>query len=301
MKWIKKGLILSPGKYNWMLTHASIPTLDNIAKDQYRIYFYGRDKQNKSSIGYFNINIQNPENIINLTDKPVLEPGLVGTFDDFGVMPSWIINHDSVKYLYYTGWTKGVTVPHYFYVGLAISQDKGLSFSRYSSAPILERNEYDPFLIASPCVLIENGIWRMWYTSSSKRELIDNEFKPFYQIKYAESKDGIHWSRKGIVCINLSGKHEFGVSRPCVLKEEKLYRMWYSRYIGLEYSIGYAESLDGIVWIRKDDEAGITKSSEGWDSQMIEYSYVLDDNGKKYMFYNGNEYGKTGLGYAILA
>ena len=32
-----------------------------------------------------------------------------------------------------------------------------------AEAPILERSEVDPYLTASPCVLVENRLWRMWY------------------------------------------------------------------------------------------------------------------------------------------
>ena len=66
------------------------------------------------------------------------------------------------------------------------------------------------------------------------------------------------------------------------------------------YRIGYAESSDGIKWERKDHLVGIEKSDDGWDSEMIEYCHILDINGKKHMFYNGNGFGKTGFGYAVL-
>ena len=32
---------------------------------------------------------------------------------------------------------------------------------------------------------------------------------------------------------------------------------------------------------------------------MMEYPYVIDHKGTRYMFYNGNDYGKTGIGLAI--
>jgi hypothetical protein len=31
---------------------------------------------------------------------------------------------------------------------------------------------------------------------------------------------------------------------------------------------------------------------------MIEYAYVFDHNGNRFMIYNGNGFGKSGLGYA---
>jgi predicted GH43/DUF377 family glycosyl hydrolase len=85
--------------------------------------------------------------------------------------------------------------------------------------------------------------------------------------------------------------------------------MWYS-YRGIKdyrtdkkhaYRIGYAESSDGIKWTRKDDIVGIDVSEDGWDSQMIAYPYVYEHEGRKYMIYNGNGFGKSGFGYAVLS
>lgn len=300
MKWSKKGLVIEPtGKLNWMVTHAALSFAERIEEDLYRIYFYGRDGFNRSQVGYVEVDINEPEKILYITKNPVLELGVLGCFDDSGVMPSWIINCDGKKYLYYTGWTVGVTVPFYFYIGLAVSQDGGQKFRRYSKAPILERNSYDPYLTASPCVIIENGIWRMWYVSCVRWKIENGKPKHYYNIKYAESKDGVNWKRKGIVCIDFKSKDEYAIARPCVIKEDGIYRMWYS-YRGKSYRIGYAESKDGILWERKDEEAGIGVSESGWDSEMIEYAFVFTHKGKKYMLYNGNDYGKTGLGYAVL-
>ena len=75
--------------------------------------------------------------------------------------------------------------------------------------------------------------------------------------------------------------------------------MWYS-YRGDAYRMGYAESEDGLEWERKDAEAGIDVSEEGWDSEMIEYPCVFEHRGSWYMLYNGNGYGSSGIGLAEL-
>jgi hypothetical protein len=50
-----------------------------------------------------------------------------------------------------------------------------------------------------------------------------------------------------------------------------------------------------------DAEAGIDVSSEGWDSEMVAYPWVGDIGGARRMLYNGNGYGRTGIGQAISA
>jgi len=77
--------------------------------------------------------------------------------------------------------------------------------------------------------------------------------------------------------------------------------MWYCYRGGTDmYRAGCAESKDGIDWERKDAEAGIDVSESGWDSEMICYPCVFEHKGQRYMLYNGNDYGRTGFGLAIL-
>jgi len=281
-----------------MATHAAIPFADR-GEDQYRVYFSGRDEKGRAQIGYFEVDMANPKAILWVSDRPVIGLGPMGSFDDNGVTSSWVVNHNGKKYQYYTGWSLGVTVPFYFYIGLAVSEDGGKSFHKISNAPVLERNEIDPYLTASPCVLIEDGVWRMWYVSGTKWEIENNQPKHYYHIKYTESFDGLHWDKKDIVCIDYQSPDEHAISRPCVIKENGIYKMWYS-HRGKSYRIGYAESKDGIEWERKDEEVGIDVSESGWDSEMIEYPYVFDHDGNRYMLYNGNGYGSTGIGLAVL-
>ena len=303
MKWIKKGLVVKPrGNLDWMVTHTQLPFADRIGGDLHRIYFAGRNSQNMSQVGYVEIDIKDPQEILYITEKSVLELGPLGSFDDSAVMPSWIVNQEDKKYMYYIGWMQGKRVPYYASLGLAISSDGGKTFKKKSKAPILERNNVDPYMTASACVRIENGIWRMWYLTAVRWEIENDNPKPYYHIKYAESKDGINWERNGIVCIDFKSKEENAIARPCVTKEEGIYKMWYSYsgYNGKSYRIGYAESNDGIRWERKDEEAGIDVSESGWDSEMVCYPFVFEHKGKKYMLYNGNSFGKAGFGYAIL-
>ena len=176
--------------------------------------------------------------------------------------------------------------------GLAISEDEGKTFHRVSRVPILERTNDEPFnILTGPTVIIEDGKWKMWYVSCVGWV---HEDLPIYNIKYATSDDGIHWKRDGIVAIDFKSYDEHALARPCVLKENNLYKMWYS-YKGSNYRVGYAESKNGIDWLRKDEESGITVSLGQDDSQMIGITHVFHHKNKKYMVYNGNNYGTEGI------
>lgn len=299
MRWIKKGrLVIPDGKLDWKITHAWVPFADYLCEDLYRIYFAGRNSQNLSQVGYVEIDINEPQKILTISEEPVLKLGSLGSFDDSAVLPSWIVDHKGKKYMYYIGWMQGKRVPYYASLGLAISSDGGRTFTKFSKGPLLERNDVDPYMTASACVRIEDGLWRMWYLTTIRWVIENEQPTPYYHIKYAESRDGINWKREGIVAIDFKYKGENRISRPCVIKEDNLYKMWYS-YAVDEYRIGYAESYDGTTWKRKDEEVGIDVSESGWDSKMICYPFVFEHKGKKYMLYNGNDYGKTGIGYAV--
>lgn len=300
MNWGKLGLIFVPSRQRrWMRTHAALPIAENLENDIYRIYFTSRDEENRSHIGQLHLEISSPENILSVSEESLLHPGPVGHFDCDGVLTSCVVKYEGKHFLYYTGWNRGGR-DHLWYgnIGLAISEDNGTTFRKVLSSPIMGRGEFDPCLVVSPCVLIENGIWRMWYVSGFKWEERGTRLHPYYDVKYAQSKNGIDWERKGMVCIALR-PGESNIARPCVIKDHGLYKMWYSYDAGQGYRIGYSESNDGLSWTRLDDEAGIDVSSTGWDSEALAYPWVFRHGRRMYMIYNGNQFGKDGFGLAV--
>ena len=300
MKWVKKGLIFKPeAQHEWVTTHAMLPVADRISGDRYRIYFSGRDKLNRSLTGYVEIDINNPRNILKLSPQPVLGLGSLGAFDDNGVSPTWIVNHKDQKYLYYFGWNKGSLVRAAEVSGLAISRDGGETFQRFSRAPVIDRTDAEPYqILVISCILIEGKTWRMWYDSADEWRTPE---LPRYNIKYAESTDGINWVRKGIVSVDYKSRDESRVSRASVIKEDGIYKMWHCYAMNSGgYRMGYAESADGYQFDRKDDSLTIQASPSGWDSEMVCYPCVFDHNGQKIMLYCGNGYGMTGFGMAVL-
>ena len=295
MQWHRKGRVFEPAGAAWIGTHAALPIVD---ADEGRLYFSSRDANQRSRIGYAPMSLD-PVKVGRPNAVAALEPGRLGTFDDAGVTSSCLVRHQDVIYLYYTGWSLGVSVPFYLHAGLAISED-GRTFRRVSEAPLLDRHPSDPFLSASPWVLIDGSIWRMWYVSGTGWERVGTDVRHRYHIKYAESDDGIAWRRTGRVSIDYASPDEHAFGRPCVLNDNGRYRMWYC-HRGSAYRIGYAESSDGLEWTRKDAESGLAPATGGWDSEMTAYPAVFRHRGRLHMLYNGNGYGRTGIGLAVEA
>lgn len=299
MKWKKLGRIFCPtGEVEWMRSHAAVPIAEHIRNDLFRIYFSSRDSSSRSYTGFVIMDITKPNEMLEISASPVLSPGDLGEFDDSGAMATWLVKINGSRFLYYIGWNLGVTVPFMNSIGLAIGDTENM-FVRYADGPIVDRSMHEPHFCASCCVLPGDDFWRMWYLSCTGWSQVNGKLQHRYHIKYAESNDGIHWRRDGIIAIDYANDGEYAISRPSVIRDSDCWKMWYS-FRGDSYRIGYAESKNGRSWIRRDKLAGIDVSPSGWDSDMIEYPFVFDHKGQRFMLYNGNGYGQTGFGMAVL-
>jgi hypothetical protein len=304
--WEKKGLIFNvKGDFDWNKTHAQTPIAD-VLKDRVRIFYATRNKNNQSSISFIEVSKQNLSEILYVHNQPILDFGQLGTFDDSGLMPSSILEVNGLKYLYYIGWTTRGSVPYHNAIGLAVSNDSGVTFRRMFEGPIITTNKIEPYFSGTAFVIKEQNIFKMYYLSCVKWEKNNDSIEPFYNIKYAESINGFDWIQLGKTVVDLK-ENEGGIVSASVIKEENgIYKMWYGVRGSLDYRekiensyrIGYAESIDSIEWVRKDNISGINLSKQGWDSQMISYPFVFNIGEKRYMLYNGNGFGKSGFGYA---
>lgn len=309
MEWIKKGVVYKPdGRHEHSISHAQVP-FAYPKEDFLRIYFSSRDVKGQSRPTFIDVSYDNPNEILYIHDKPVLELGGPGEYDETGAMPSWFVDQPNGDiWLYYTGWNR----THESYrlsVGLAVSHDGGLNFQKMFRGPVMDRSLHNPIWAAQPSVMYDNGTWRMWYISGQKCEYIHGYPEPYYDCRHAESKDGIHWISTGHVALPFDD-FLHAVGRPSVYKEDGLYKMLYSyRHTrdyrtdrNQSYRLGYAESKDGLTWERKDELVGIGKSDTpgDFDYQMINYAHRFTHAGETHILYNGNGFGVNGFARAQL-
>ena len=166
--------------------------------------------------------------------------------------------------------------------------------------PFMSSDAVDPISLSYPWVLPRNGTgFDMWYGSTRAWDAGNGEM--LHVIQHAHSEDGHIWHRNGLAVPYALGQAQ-AFSRPTVVRgRQGGWEMWFSFRCGTgtKYRIGYAASKDGKNWELNLDNAGISVSDSGWDSEMIEYPYVFDHDGQRYMLYNGNSYGKSGFGLAV--
>lgn len=238
---------------------AQLPTIQD--RNEVLRIFYSFRILSESYINY--IEVRKKDFSLAWENKdPVLSPGSRGLFDDSGVMPSCIIDDE----LYYTGWSLREKTPYAHAIGHAIFDDTKNKFIKTSDGPILDKSENIPYLANSAFVIKD----RMWFCNGTG--WINNN--PTYQICCATKINGIWIYDKNFPPIG--NKNEMN-SRPFV-KDGEIY--YAKKTVNENYSIFIG------------DKQILKHSNNHWENKMVCYPYFFED----YMFYNGNDYGKTGIG-----
>jgi hypothetical protein len=307
MKLDKLGLVftLESSNLDWMITHAEAPFLEQTQEnDIFNLYFGTRNKENKSQIGRVKLRFDPPYNwtVLSIQENPVLSLGEPGCFDDSAIKTPWLISRGFEKYLFYTGWMEGKGVSYYPSIGLAkYDPSTNNIFRRVFTSPMIHRSNSSPIGFHSPCVIYDMGKYVMYNSNISHWNVSGNEKRSYYQIQKRTSPFcGAGWTEGKDLFNNYSIDN---MAKPHVITEDGVYKMWYSYaiYGKHKYRIGYAESLDGEKWEIQNDKIEFdVGSKDSFDSEMMAYPFIFNHNGYKYMLYNGNNFGKEGIGYGII-
>lgn len=301
MRWVKRGLVYAPGGDRWWArAYAHLPTAIRLPDGPVRVYFAGLDENRFGRVGFVDLDPDDPTRVVAESPEPVLDVGEVGTFTDSGVVPCSVVEADGGVRLYYHGFQRTERVPYLIFAGVTELRPDG-SFAPAGRTPILERTEAEPFIRGAPFVLPEGDGYRMWYVSCTHWSRTAGRVHYNNHIRHATSADGVRWEPDPVVCLEPVGPEEYSVGRPCVARWPDGYHMWYSvRSHPDRYAIRHAVSPDGRHW-RWDPAGGLDPSAGGWDGEMTCYANVIEVNGRRLMFYNGNGHGRSGFGLAVLA
>ena len=79
------------------------------------------------------------EDIIRVAEKPILDIGRDGCFDDNGLILGDVVDGPDGIYLFYVGFQLVKKAKFLVFSGVAVSDDNGNQFRRISEAPILGR------------------------------------------------------------------------------------------------------------------------------------------------------------------
>jgi hypothetical protein len=298
--WVKKGRLFEPGGD---YTHGSHPCAVHHEGDTFVVAFTRRDASKRSHVFLQYANVTDGRVMLLGEPKLALSPGRPGYFDCDGAISVCLVPHGGRIYLYYVGWQN---LPDSFWIcdtGRAILDPHALTLTREFDGPVLGRDKDNPLFAAATAFHVQGDRWRTWYNSGLRWEKTPQGWKHYYGIHYAESADGVRWTCHPGLCIPFADEHEYAFGRPTVYAEDGRLHMWFAHRATATidaYRIGYAWSDDGRAWHRSDEQSGIDVSREGWDTKMVCYPYVFEHKGRLYMLYNGDNYGQTGFGFAVL-
>lgn len=313
-KWNKLGRILNPADIEgipWLKEYAQAPSV-LICDEFVKVYFSCRplrdiNGQYVSFSAFVDLNRKNLFEILSFSKNPILELGKPGSFDEFGTYPISVIRNGKEVLAYYGGWTRCESVPFNVAIGLASSNDNGITFKKKGDGPVLSYSPDEPFIIGSPKIRKFNDEFYLFYIAGKKWILDDGKPEPIYKIRMARSSDGINWEKLNKNLIQDKLDENEAQTGPDVFFHNGKYHMFFcyrhaKAYRSKEkgYRIGYAYSSDLINWLRDDSKVGIDISEEGWDSEMISYPHVFELDGSIFMLYLGNQFGRFGFGLAQL-
>ena len=155
------------------------------------------------------------------------------------------------------------------------------------------------FILVDKIELLDNLIEYRFDDLSAFYDEHKNKLEPKYDIKLAISINGIDWTPTNQTIIPLE-ENEGGITSFQMINN----KAWFSVRGAVSYRNNVKESykiktstLVEEKWIR-DKHIELDISPNGWDSEMVAYPYIIKEKNKLIMFYNGNEFGKSGIGVA---
>ena len=158
-------------------------------------------------------------------------------------------------------------------------------WTKYEGGPVLGGSLGTCFDVS---LLEDDRKYKMYFSWRSKQS-----------VALVESDDGIHWGEPTILIGPAKTGWEDDINRPCVVKRDGIYHMWYTGQFNDHSSIGYATSSDGLTWERRSKP--VLEAVQPWEKVAVMCPSVLwDKDSKRFrMWYSGGEqYEPDAIGYA---
>jgi hypothetical protein len=132
--------------------------------------------------------------------------------------------------------------------------------------------------VYAPEVMVEDGRYRMWYGGQGR----DGHDR----VHYADSKDGLVWTRRGVVLDRGTANH---VNDPTVVKIHDIYYMYYTvSETDIVDRIALATSKDGLAWEPRGVVIGPGPAG-AWDSLLAGRPAVIHEDGTFKLWYDGRK------------
>ncbi|SFF18526.1 hypothetical protein [Methylobacterium sp. 13MFTsu3.1M2] len=298
--WTDLGLRFAAPGSGLLRTHAMLPTPIVLA-DRVRVYFSSCDADLRGRIFSVDLSLDHPHPVIHFDPAPVLDLGAAGCFDADGVNPCHLERVDDIWRLYYVGWQRlSEDVPYTLLAGLAVSEDRGKTFRRWKTEPVLPATPDEGYFRTAPFVRrVGEGFQILYIGGNRFVRSPSGKMLPRYAIRRSRSADGINWAAPAEdVLLPDEARGEIGFGRPRVetlpgqdpvlmvsVRTEQSYRL-----MMCPWDEGLVDPSRLVPVI---DTAG-----QAWASEMTCFGATCQVGERTLLFYNGNGFGRTGFGLA---
>ncbi len=293
------------GNIDWQQEFAQIP-FGYVVDDKLKVVFATRRKQEQNG-NYRSYPAQaifslDDFSLLSIYEKPLLELGGPGTFDEFGVMPGTILELQSgEEVMYYCGWSRTVSTPYRWSIGIAFKS--GLeNFERKYLGPVMGQTVSHPYLTASPVVIstAKSG-YEMFHLTGVSWDLIENKLEPRYVIARSISTDGVHWVPSDLSLGSVRWKDECQTSPNIFFMGKERFMTFSYRSqsnfrdeLNRNYRTAVAKEVSPNCWVVVQSSIELHHDDSIRDD--IAYLHSFKHNGKFFALYNySSGFGTSGI------
>jgi hypothetical protein len=274
------------------LSHCANPVVVPVDNELSRVFFNSRDDFQRSSVYSVDIEMQTFEVVEGSFKAQHQLTGENNYYRD-GISLGSHFSLQGDGWIGFMGWINPPNEHWYGTIG-KFRLDGNLNLTSIDSQPWFDLDNTDQISLSYPALYFSGDEYRIWYGSTLTWEASNGEM--IHILKERRSRDGVLFEPTNReVQWDLVNSQAF--SRPSILKVGDQHLMAYSvRGSNSKYRIGFGLLKDETNLIR---EIGSFYPSEPeWAGEMVEYPYLFAHNKSNFMFYNGDSFGKTGVGLA---
>lgn len=293
--WRKLGRVFAPLGGLLTRSHVMLPT-PHVMADRVRVFYAGCDDDLRGRVFFADFAPEPPFDLMAADPEPVCDVGAPGSFDCDGVNPSQIIETDDGLMLLYIGWRRGpAETPYTLFGGVAKSTDGGMSFERRSE-PLLPPRPGERLFRTAPHISRDEEGYRLLYIGGDRFTSGEaGRATPVYSLMELRSADLWSWNGPARTLMSPdTSAGEVGFGRPVITPDGNLMvsLRTLAGYRLVETSLAFSPEARPVL------EAVVPEPMEAWEAQMTCFGAVCRVGPNELLFYNGDGYGRTGLGLA---
>lgn len=261
-----------------------------------RIFFNSRTKRNFSIIQSIDIDLRDFSLELSSFQTQIGAKKLSG-FCSHGLSLGGTYLEDGQYFVSTMGWINKPPEHWYGTIG-KIRMDDEFNLVPQSLTEWFTLDSEDSISLSYPAIYERDGTSRMWYGSTLTWDAGNGEM--LHILKEKVSTDSINFVKTGrILNYDLNTAQAF--SRPSILEINGRALMAYSYRGGnSHYRIGFVWLDDLTTASHLGGLASFLPSGKSGEAKMVEYPFLFIHNSEIYMLYNGDDFGKTGIGVVTL-